>query len=180
MLTITIPSAEYFDEDKSEFVRVEEVTVELEHSLISLSKWESKFEKPFLSEVAKTEEETLAYIAAMNRTPNIAPEVFQRLDQKTLDSINAYIESKQTATWFAEGKHAAPSKEVITSELIYYWMVTANIPFECAEWHLNRLFTLIRVFSVKQEQPKKMGASELAAQRRALNEQRKKQYGTSG
>jgi hypothetical protein len=112
--------------------------------------------------------------------PDIPPEVFSKLSEKNFAEIDAYINRKMTATWFSELPGAPKSREIVTSELIYYWLVTFNIPFECETWHLNRLFTLIRIFNIKNAAPKKMSRSELAARNRALNEQRRKQLNSSG
>lgn len=180
MLTIVVPGMEMFDETKQEFVTVDDIRLELEHSLVSLSKWESIYEKPFLGKNEKSTEEILEYIKLMTLTSNIAPEVFEKLSQNNISEINTYIEAKMTATWFNDAPGAPPSRDVITSELIYYWMITFQIPFECQYWHLNRLFTLIRVCNVKQSKPKKMSRTEIAARNRELNAQRKAQLGTRG
>lgn len=157
--------------------------LQLEHSLISLSKWESKYEKPFLVEEDKTEEESLWYIQAMTLESHTPPEVFAKLTKDNVQEAFDYVNSKQTATWFREfpGSQAGANRqESITAELIYYWMISYKIPFECQYWHLNKLFTLIRVCNQKNAPEKKMGKAEALAQRRMLNEQRKKQYGTGG
>ena len=180
MLTINVPGSEFFDEKNKMFVEVGETQLELEHSLISLSKWESLWEKPFLGKGEKNTEETLSYIKVMCLTPNIPPEVFARLSQENLHEINEYINRKMTATWFNDATPGRPSSEVITSELIYYWMIALLIPLECEAWHLERLFTLIKVVNLKNSPTKKMNHRDDAAQRRAINEQRKKQFGTSG
>lgn len=180
MLTIVIPGTEMFDEAKQEFVTVGDIALELEHSLVSLSKWESIYEKPFLGKSQKSTEEILDYIKLMTLTPNIAPEVYHNLSEDNINAINKYIEAKMTATWFNDPPGAPASRDVITSELIYYWMITFQIPFECQYWHINRLFTLIRVCNIKQSKPKKMSRSEMAARNRELNAQRKAQLGTSG
>jgi len=180
MLKIIVPGVEMFDDRSQEFVTEGDVTLELEHSLVSLSKWESKHEKPFLGKVEKTSEEVIDYIRCMILTPNVSEEVISKLTEKNITEINEYIDSKMTATWFSDAPGTPKTRDVITAELIYYWMVVFQIPFECERWHLNRLFTLIRVCNVKQAKPKKMSRSELAARNRELNAQRKAQLGTSG
>lgn len=180
MLTIVVPGTEMFDEKLQEFVTVDDVTLELEHSLISLSKWESMYEKPFLGQAEKTTEEVLGYIKFMTLTPNVPEVVFSKISEENIMKINEYIDAKMSATWFSEAPGAPKSRDVITAELIYYWMITFQIPFECEMWHLNRLFTLIRVCNIKQAKPQKMSRSEIAARNRELNTQRKAQLGTTG
>ena len=180
MLEIQIGATESYDESTSEFVTQGGLIVTLEHSLLSLSKWEQKYEKPFLGKEAKPPEEVFAYIRCMIQEPKIAPEVIQQLSQKNLEEIDAYINAKMTATYFAEEPGAPQTRDVITAELIYYWLTVFNIPFTCETWHLNRLFTLIRVCNIKQAKPKKMSRQELAARNRELNAQRRAQLGTKG
>lgn len=180
MLEITIPRAEVFDEETGRFLTFPETTIELEHSLASLSKWESEWKKPFLGRQEKTLEETLGYVRSMTLTPDVPPEAFRFLSNSNLVAINDYIHDNHTATWFAETKNQT-SREVITSELIYYWMISFHIPFECQYWHLERLLTLIKVCSEKNAPPKKkMSRSELAQRNRELNAQRKAQLQTRG
>ncbi|HXQ38039.1 MAG TPA: hypothetical protein VN843_28790, partial [Anaerolineales bacterium] len=107
-------------------------------------------------------------------------DVFEALSEENFQEINTYIERKMTATWFSEQPGTPGSRDVITAELIYYWMIAFQIPFECENWHLNKLFTLIRVCNIKQSKPKKMSRSEIAQRNRMLNEQRKAQLGTKG
>ena len=180
MLTIYVPmSEEQYNEETEEFI-VDVFPLELEHSLASLSKWESKFRKPFLVKDAKTTEEALYYIQAMCLTPNVPPEVFQKISNKNVADVQAYIESEQTATWFGTTSDK-PSNEIVTSEVIYYWLTTFQIPWEAQYWHLNRLFTLIRVFDQKNAKTnsKKVTNDDLA-RRRELNRQRMEQYKTKG
>lgn len=182
MLTITIPATEGWSESKQEFVPIEpEQTLQLEHSLISLSKWESKWCKPFLSTKDKTDEETLDYIKFMTITKNVKPEVYDRITNKIINEINSYIESPMTATTFSDNGGGKNNGEIITSELIYYWMIALNIPIEeCQKWHLNRLLTLIKVCNIKNQPAKKMSSADVTSRYAALNAQRKKQLNTKG
>lgn len=182
MLTITVPGIEYFDEDSGMFFTKDEENFDLvlEHSLATLSKWEAIYEKPFLGEAEKTDEEVFHYIQLMIQTPNVPPEVIGRITEKNMDEINDYINSKQSGTTFNEPKNQRKSRETISAELIYYWMTFYHIPFECENWHLNRLLTLIRVCNVKSAPAKKMSRREMVAQTRALNAQRREQLGTRG
>lgn len=181
MLTITIPGDEVFDGETQTFSTVNDVVLELEHSLASLSKWEQTFEKPFLGADVKTTEETLGYIRAMSNV-EIPPEVFSRITDSNISDINEYIDKKMTATWFSEinRKTGLPSQEIITNELIYYWLIAFQIPFEVENWHLNRMFTLIRVCSMKNEKPKKMSREAMINERQRINEERKAKFNTSG
>lgn len=184
MLTITVVGDEMYDDVEAKFYDPVLAVLELEHSLVSLSKWESKWEKPFLADEEKTTEETLGYIVAMCMTPNISPEVFHRVSDAQLSQINTYINAKMTATTMREtqgppAKGRAP-REVITAELLYYWMISLNIPFECENWHLNRLITLIKVCSFKQQPAKKENPKAIAARNRALNAERRAQLKTAG
>lgn len=180
MLEITVPEMEYWDESKNEFVKFKEQTLRLEHSLVSLSKWESKWCKAFLSKNEKTEEEILDYIKCMTMTPNVNPDVYSRLTKDNINRINAYIEAPMTATYFSEDKNGSPNREIVTSELVYYWMIALNIPFECQKWHLNRLLTLIRVCNIKNAPPKKRSKREIMSRNAALNAARRQQLNTKG
>ena len=180
MLQITIPSTELWDEHKEEFVYVKEKTLQLEHSLVSLSKWESKWNKSFLSSSDKTNEEIIDYIRCMTITQNVDPEVYTRLKNNVIKQIYDYINAPMTATVISDTKRGGSSREVITSELIYYWMIALNIPFECQKWHLNRLLTLIRVCEIKNTPPKSMNRREIMNRNAALNAARRKQFNTKG
>lgn len=180
MLIITV-ATESFDEETNEFVSLDEVTLELEHSLATLSKWESIHETPFLVDEPKTNEELMSYIQIMVQTPDVAPEVFNRLSAKNYKEINDYINAKMSATWFNESQLSAKSSEIITSELIYYWLTVFNIPFDPVEhWHLNRAFTLIKVANHKNSKPKKMSRNEVLQRQRELNARRREEHGTTG
>lgn len=180
MLQIVVPAIEYYDERNNKFVEMKEQTLHLEHSLISLSKWESKWNKPFLSRKDKTQEETLDYIRCMTLTQNVDPSVYSRLSSENISQISDYIDAPMTATTFSDRRTGKASREIITAELVYYWMVNYNIPFECQKWHLNRLLTLIRVCTIKNSPPKKMSEAEVMRQQAELNEIRKAQLNTKG
>ena len=178
MLTITIPEQELFNELTNEFVRTKAHTIQLEHSLVSLSKWESKWNKPFLSKDEKTIEQTLDYIQCMTITQNIDPMVYRFLTDENIRDINDYIDAPMTATTFSD--KGSTSREIITSEIIYYWMISLNIPMECQKWHLNRLLTLIRVCNVKNAPAKKMSRKEVMNRNAALNAARRKKLNSKG
>lgn len=180
MLTITIPERELWDEERAEFVSVKEQTLQLEHSLVSLSKWESKWKKPFLTKEDKTPEETVDYIRCMTLTPNVKPEVYKCLTHDNVAKINNYISDPMTATTINMHGLSKGGKEIVTSELVYYWMVALNIPFECQKWHLNRLITLIQVCNVKNTPPKKMSKRDIMSRNAALNAARRKKYNSKG
>lgn len=179
MLKITIPAMEYYDEINNEFIEFKEQVLQLEHSLVSISKWEAKWHKPFLDGKDKTPEQIIDYVRCMTITQNVNLEVYTRLTEGNLKDINDYIENSMTATTFSD-INQTPNREIITSEIIYYWMVAFNIPFECQKWHLNRLLTLIKVCNVKNNPPKKMSRNEILQRNKALNEARKKKLNTKG
>lgn len=184
MLEIQVPDGEYYDEDKNEFVMVPGGKLVLEHSLIALSKWESKWHKPFLTDAPKTEEEILDYVRCMAVTPHPNPDWFFMLSSENIDAINKYIEDPMTATTFneqrQEGKGRKKGGNIVTSEILYYDMIALGIPFECQKWHINRLQTLIRVCSIKSQPDKKMRGKELAKHNRSLNAARRAQHHTKG
>jgi hypothetical protein len=180
MLTITVGATDIFDEEKGSFGVQGGYELQLEHSLVSLSKWESIHETPFLEQKAKTSEQLASYIECMVVSENPPGNFLQQLSKENVEEINAYIDRKMTATWFSDVEPQTRNQEIITAELIYYWMTVYHIPFECENWHLNRLFTLIRIASLKQEKPKKMSRAEIARRNRELNERRKAELGTKG
>ena len=180
MPEITIPATELWDEEKQEFINKKEQTLQLEHSLVSLSKWESKWCKSFLYTKEKTFEETIDYIKCMTITQNVSDDVYTRLTNKNIEDINNYIAAPMTATVFYDNKNQGGKNETVTAELIYYWMISLNIPFECQKWHLNKLITLIRVCNVKNTPPKKMSKRELMSRNASLNAARRKQLNTRG
>lgn len=180
MLSITIPAIEYWDETAQEFISVKEQTLQLEHSLVSLSKWESKWCRAFLSRQPKSHEETIDYIRCMTLTQNVDPRVYAGLTNENVSQINKYVDAPMSATFFSEETKRSGPGEQVTSELIYYWMIALGIPFECQKWHLNRLLTLIRVCNIKNQPPKKHSAKEILRRNSALNAARRKQFNTKG
>lgn len=179
MLTINVPSIEYFDDNTNIFFTIDGGKIELEHSLISISKWESKWKKPFLSKDEKTNAEVLDYIRCMTITKNVNPDLYKNLTDENIKSINKYIEDPMTATTFRYSEEKKKG-EVITSELIYYWMITWNIPIEFQKWHLNRLLTLIRICAIKNSGSKKMSSTEIMKQNSILNAARRKKLNSKG
>jgi len=180
MLRIIIEGEENYNEKTETFETVGDVVLDLEHSLISLSKWESIHQKPFLSSENKTAEEIFDYLKAMIITADVDPDVLYRCSQNTIDEIQKYIDSPQSATTFGMMPERRGPGEVITSELIYYWMVAFSIPFECQYWHLNRLFALVKICNIKTSKPKKMSRNEIAQRNRELNTKRRAEFGTKG
>lgn len=180
MLTITIPATEAFDEIKGEFISTKEQTLQLEHSLISISKWESKWCKPFLSKQDKTTEEVIDYIKCMTLNKNVSDEVYSCLTQDNITAINEYIAAPMSATTFVEDRQGKRNNEQITSELIYYWMIALQVPSQYEKWHINRLLNLIRICNIKNAPPKKMSKRSIASQYASLNAARRQQLNTKG
>ena len=180
MLQITVPGVELYDEKNNEFLYLKERTLQLEHSLVSLSKWESKWCKPFISKNNKTDEEVKDYVRCMTITQNVEPDVYNRLTRQNYDEIEAYINAPMTATTFKEGRLGKKSGGVVTNEIIYYWMVSLNIPMCREKWHLNRLLTLIRVCNEKNAPSKKMSKSEIMKQNAAMNAARRQRLNSKG
>ena len=180
MLKIETPETELWDEYNQRFILVKKQTLFLEHSLISLSRWESNWEKPFLKRNdKKTLVETIDYVRCMTINNNVDPNVYRVLTADNINAINAYVNAKKTATIVYEDKHRSTG-ETVTSELIYYWMVSLGIPFECQKWHLNRLLTLIRVCNVKNSPGKKMGRNALFNRYASLNKKRREAMHSNG
>lgn len=183
MLTVTIPAYEAFNEQTQEFINIKKTTIQLEHSLISLKKWEQRWHKPFLADKSKTLEETVDYIKCMTITPNVDPEIYSYIPTDVVKEITNYIEDPMTATWFNDNATVGAQKsnsEVITAEIIYYWMIELGVPVEFQKWHLNQLLTLIRVINIKRTPSKKMGKREWASQRSALNAARRAKNHSKG
>lgn len=180
MLTITIPDLELWDEEKEQFVTIKGSTLQLEHSLVSMSKWESKWHKSYLNTKEKTPEETVDYIRCMTITQNVNPLLYPNIPEKEVQKIIDYIEDPMTATTISDDKKNPGRQEIITSELIYYWMTAFNIPQEYQKWHLNRLITLIRVCERKNRTPEKKSPKEVAKSYAALNKARRSKLHSKG
>lgn len=181
MLTIKIPDREFYDEQSNQFITVEGKTIQLEHSLISISRWEAIWEKPFLSEDEKTYQETISYIQCMTITHNVDPKLYYQLGKDELEKIDEYTHRKMTATTVTHRKlGSAGQGKVLTSEAIYSQMVILGIPIECEKWHLSRLLMLIEVNAIETGPKEKMPLRDQLAMQRQLNEQRRRQYKTRG
>lgn len=180
MLELVIQPPELYDEESCEFVSMKEQTLRLEHSLLSVSKWESKWCKPFLSRSSQTVEEMVDYVRCMTITQNVDPKIYLFITDEHIQKINDYIEAPMTATTFSEERKTVTNRKIITSEIIYHWMIAYNIPFECQKWHLTKLLTLINVCNIENNPPKKQSRKEILARNRALNESRKQALKTKG
>lgn len=190
MLTIVIPEAEGWNEKTEEFIHIKPQKLTLEHSLISLSKWEQKWKRPFLSNKPndKTDEELRDYIRCMTISSNVDPAVYLFLSKDNIASIRAYITDPMTATTFGDEPEDKSNQEILTSELIYYYMFQSQIPIECEKWHLNRLITLLRICAVKNKEMNdkaKRGGNRGAtpnylSKRRKLNNERRKALHSKG
>lgn len=180
MLVINIPDIELFDEEKEEIIRVKGQTLRLEHSLVSISKWESKWCKPFLSKEPMSNEELIDYIKCMTITQNVNPDIYKYIGGNELMQISEYINAPMTATKVPKTNTTIGDRETITSELIYYWMISLQIPVEFQTWHLNRLISLIEVCNFKNQPPKKMSKREILERNRKLNAERRAKYNTKG
>lgn len=181
MLRIVVPKREYFDEQTNEFIETERTVLLLEHSLLSISRWESKWNRPFLGTTDKTAEECIDYVRCMTMNDDfVDPLIYRSIPREAFEKINSYIEEPMTATTVKDIRSGPRNSERITAEIIYYWMSALGIPFECERWHLNRLLMLIRVSNIKNSPQKSMTKKDIYAQNRALNEARKKKLGTKG
>ena len=180
MLTITVAQTESFNETTQEFVYLDGMTLDFEHSLVSLSKWESIHQIPFLADNEKSADQMVDYIRLMILTPDVPDDILQVFSEEDFKKIQAYIDSPESATTFSETPGKGAKRETITAELIYYWMVAYNIPWEAETWHLNRLFSLIKIANIKQGPQKKMSKAEISAQNAKINAERKARLGTTG
>lgn len=170
---------EQWDEKKEEFIPPVVATIELEHSLVSLSKWESKYCKPFISTESKTNEETLDYIKFMTLTPDVDPSVYEHLSERNINAINEYIDAPMTATT-VPNTNTGGGRETVTAELVYYWMIALTIPPQYDTWHLNKLLTLIKVCNFKNQTPKPLSRQDAISRNKAINEANRKKYNTKG
>jgi hypothetical protein len=180
MLHVTIPKNEAYDEASNEFIYFKGQTLQLEHSLVSISKWESKWHKAFLTKTDKTYEETIDYIRCMTLTQNVDPNSYRFLTNENIEEVNRYISDSMTATTFREENENRSNRDIVTSEIIYHWMIALNIPPEYQKWHLNRLLTLIKVCNIKSQPPKKRSKRDIMSQNAALNAARRKSLNSKG
>ncbi len=180
-LYITIPGREWFNEDTEEFSYTPEANIVLEHSLLSISEWESRWHKPFFSPKPKTEQELYDYVRCMTTSDRPDENVYRALSRSNIDKIQKYIENPMTATTFSDSGEKKQNREIITSEIFYYWMTMFNIPFvPCETWHINKLQALIHVCAIKNQSPKKMSKNEIIKRNSSLNAMRRAKYGSKG
>lgn len=179
MLKIVVPGVEFYDEKKNEFIELGEETLILEHSLVALSKWESKYKRSFLAHKDKTVDEMIYYLKCMTIN-DVSEYVYERLTKENIKQIKEYIEDKMSASCINHFDTSIGPKDTITSDLIYYWMVALQIPFECQYWHLNRLMTLIEICNVKNRPPKKMSKHDIMKRNKSLNEARRAKLNSKG
>ena len=179
MLELIVPAYELFNEETQEFINEPERVLKLEHSLVSISKWEANWNKPLLSDKKKSFEEVVDYIKCMTINQGIPDSAYLYLSEEQYAEINRYIVAPMTATTIQE-EQGPKSREIITSEVIYYYMIACNIPMECENWHLNRLMTLIKVCNIKNQPGKKRSMREVMQSNTALNAARKKKLNTKG
>lgn len=180
MLEITVPAKEYFNDKTETFLNIPEQTLQLEHSLYTISKWEAKWNKAFLGRREKTPEESDDYIRCMTLTDNVDPMVYLGLTPDNRLKIKEYLNAQMCATYLPKRTGDKESGDTVTAELIYYWMVSLQIPFECQYWHLNRLLTLIRVCNLKNNPPKSRSAKDIGRQNALINAQRQAMYHSRG
>ena len=179
MLELKIEGKEFFNDETQEFINIKPVVLRLEPSPVFIFKWEAKWKKPFLVDNKKTVEELLDYIRCMTINQNVNNDVYLALEPKDIDAITEYIKEDQTATTF-NARNSAPSRRVVTSELVYFWMSQYNIPMECQKWHFSRLMTLIRIANIENSPPSKMSTASIMSQNQALNAARRKAMRTKG
>ena len=185
MLSLVV--GEFYDEEKNQFINSDQFTLKLEHSLLSISKWESIWQKPFLhmydertGKDTKTREQNISYIRCMTLNKNVPDYIYDILTNQDLITVAEYLNENQTATWFSNDHQKKPSHQIITSELIYYWMTSYQIPWEAQKWHLSRLLTLVRICNANNQQGKKMSKSEIMARNKQLNDARRATMNTKG
>ena len=180
MLKLLVKGVDYWNEATEEFISTRDTELCLEHSLVSVSKWESKWHKHFIGNKDLTTEMLIDYVRCMTLTQNVNPKVYYAITDDQVTQIKDYIDNPMTATWFSESNEKKYSRDIITSEIIYYWMISLQIPFECQKWHLNRLLTLIRVCNEKNQPEKKMSQAEVLRRNRELNEARRRALNSKG
>lgn len=174
MLKITVPGGEFYDESRNRFVTVPKTNLQLEHSLVSISKWESIWRRSYFNSPPQTDKERRDYIRCMTMTQNVNPDVYDSISKKQMNQIFAYCESPMTATTVSAKPDPSKKRKIVTSELVYYWMIEYGVPFDpCEKWHINRLMMLLTVCSEKNKPQKKMSKAELAAHHRAVNAARR-------
>lgn len=179
MLKLIIPETELFDDRTGEFINIDRTALTLEHSLISISKWESNWEIPFINTRHKTKAQTIDYIKCMTITPNVNPNVYRCITNEHIRVVNEYIDKPMTATTFSDKNKGSRNKK-ITNEEIYYQMIELGIPVEFEKWHLNRLLTLIHVCTSYRTPGNKRSTSDIIRDHKAINAANRKRFNSKG
>lgn len=172
MFTIKIPPLEIFDDELEEFRQFGADEITFEHSLYTIARYEEATHKPYY-DTRSDEDNLFSYMPYMAIKPPKDPSAFFRIPQDELAKLKSWMEDSHTATWFSKDDDNSPEREIVTAELIYYWMTEYRIPFECERWHINRLMTLIQVCARKKSPPKQKSQAEIIREHRALNQKRR-------
>lgn len=179
---------ELFDEETNTFLHPVGKKLHLEHSLLSISKWEAEWEIPFLN-TDKTSEQSLSYIKCCVLDDDFDELLLNTLSDKNILDFNAYLSKGMTAKKIIDLRSSLSQKrksrrpasqKALTSEDIYYSMIQFHVWKECEEWPLQRLLSLLQLCSLKSNSTGEMSKSDQAKFYREENARRKAKYHTNG